>query len=1342
MHNFSNQKNFHIHSIQLIPKTKFWITFQYDISDEDLELDDKVVDMKYILELESLVIVTDKGMILQLKVNDQEIEPVGMIDGGILGAQWSPNQEQLIIASRSSNLVSLNTNFDILNEVPIDEEKENVQDQPVYISWKNDAKFFMTNYALEGGRKALTRDTELNMFRSAAKSDPQGGIVESFAEKAVHELQGTHHWQPNSNFIGGWERKLLKDETDKYMTRICFWEKNGLRHLEFNLPSFNSKHSLEHETDLIVKGVQWNRDSDILCIFSEDENQKQYVLLYHRSNYRWYLKKAFQGIEGQNIKQIYWCNTSVCRLFILYQNNIIEALDLSLSHSLNNQDTALKSSLALGLSVDNSHILTTLYSKNILPPPMSNFNLKFSSQIEAFSFGSNYIFVVTNNSFELCIMNKKMELKTYKVENTLLKNQDRIRSVFYNANEHVLFGVKNDNTIFIIKFDFDKDNNNYTLVSQSLEEMEFQEQIYSVCGSAQYFLNFKKEKIDNVQAEKKEESNNFFNNNMVHFSNIPQGNNMELNENQPTNKKGKGFCYFSTETGKIYKFYYQSKKTELAKQMQVPPTKIIVSSVNGEEKFLGISSNLRLQHDQKIVCSECTSFMVFKNFLAFTTKSQMMYEALYILDFKDPKSPLQELEQNIYHKLPKQLDGENFIVRNIERGCKIVSITPNLKLVFQASRGNLEGIYPRILLLKKVKELIYEFKYKRAFEICRTHKLDINLIFDCHPQQFIEKSTDLLKQIQLTDYYNIFVQSLQNELSSELQYAVTQQELKNISAFFTAELARQGKSKINLICDLVIRDLKDQNNEQLLYTIMTTHIKKEPSELESVLNQIKQLKDSEKDQDEEEVIPPHLNQETGEKFKPSKQVTAKKLLEFVCWLAEANRMYEVALLTYDLDLVAMVAEFTSKDPREYLPYFEKIKAIEDQVEKRYQICIDLNKYAQAVIELSHGNEEQIQKSIELIKQHNIYNTGIQTYQNNPKILRTIKNYLGDYLSAQKEYSQSILAYESAQNYEKALEQAESSYDFQKVYHFLKLLKNNKEERVKYLQQQIQVGKDNNQYNYIAQIYKKLKDYKLAIEYFVKCEDWKEVVQSLNLIQSLDDQDKIVKDLIRPAIKLQANIKGNQIKKFILDFNQKHSRLKVLQNEKRNTPSLMSQMKALGGGQLGTGQPDFETESDISAHTQTTQSSRTSYTYSQTTGTKKKREKNRKSLIHRKVAEGSPLEEEYLVACLKHIQTQTQIYSETKNLIQYLIYFAELEEGEELNKLMKKLQSESNHKVKTVQQEVFEEQHPELRMVYPNNEEFKIDDNKIVDVSLSNFDFIYEEIIHNQKKTKGKPQKKN
>lgn len=43
----------------------------------------------------------------------------------------------------------------------------------------------MTNYALKGGRKALTRDSELNVFRSAALSDPAGGFVQSVAEKPI-----------------------------------------------------------------------------------------------------------------------------------------------------------------------------------------------------------------------------------------------------------------------------------------------------------------------------------------------------------------------------------------------------------------------------------------------------------------------------------------------------------------------------------------------------------------------------------------------------------------------------------------------------------------------------------------------------------------------------------------------------------------------------------------------------------------------------------------------------------------------------------------------------------------------------------------------------------------------------------------------------------------------------------------------------------------------------------------------------------------------------------------------------------------------------------------------------
>lgn len=52
------------------------------------------------------------------------------------------------------------------------------------------------------------------------------------------------------------------------------------------------------------------------------------------------------------------------------------------------------------------------------------------------------------------------------------------------------------------------------------------------------------------------------------------------------------------------------------------------------------------------------------------------------------------------------------------------------KIFFKKNKGNLEGIYPRILVLRRVKELIDKKKYKLAFDMCKVNKLDLNLIFD------------------------------------------------------------------------------------------------------------------------------------------------------------------------------------------------------------------------------------------------------------------------------------------------------------------------------------------------------------------------------------------------------------------------------------------------------------------------------------------------------------------------------------------------------------------------------------------------------------------------------------
>lgn len=52
-------------------------------------------------------------------------------------------------------------------------------------------------------------------------------------------------------------------------------------------------------------------------------------------------------------------------------------------------------------------------------------------------------------------------------------------------------------------------------------------------------------------------------------------------------------------------------------------------------------------------------------------------------------------------------------------------------------RGNLEGIQPRIILLNQVINDIENAEYGKAFRTLRTHKIDINLIYDVNPEKFI-----------------------------------------------------------------------------------------------------------------------------------------------------------------------------------------------------------------------------------------------------------------------------------------------------------------------------------------------------------------------------------------------------------------------------------------------------------------------------------------------------------------------------------------------------------------------------------------------------------------------------
>lgn len=66
---------------------------------------------------------------------------------------------------------------------------------------------------------------------------------------------------------------------------------------------------------------------------------------------------------------------------------------------------------------------------------------------------------------------------------------------------------------------------------------------------------------------------------------------------------------------------------------------------------------------------------------------------------------------------------------------------------------------------------------------------------------------------------------------------------------------------------------------------------------------IKNLKEEERGKKKPKVAP-HLE------AKPEGRLYAEQALEYVCWLVNANNLYNVALDLYDFDLVTMVATQT------------------------------------------------------------------------------------------------------------------------------------------------------------------------------------------------------------------------------------------------------------------------------------------------------------------------------------------------------------------------------------------------------------------------------------------------
>ena len=110
--------------------------------DEDITENSKISGIQFVADFNSLVVCTKEGAIVQILIEENKKEVVGVLDSGIFCMSWSPDNEIFVLATGNSTLVSMSNEFDIINEVPA-APKGNEQFgkiESMEISWRGDGK--------------------------------------------------------------------------------------------------------------------------------------------------------------------------------------------------------------------------------------------------------------------------------------------------------------------------------------------------------------------------------------------------------------------------------------------------------------------------------------------------------------------------------------------------------------------------------------------------------------------------------------------------------------------------------------------------------------------------------------------------------------------------------------------------------------------------------------------------------------------------------------------------------------------------------------------------------------------------------------------------------------------------------------------------------------------------------------------------------------------------------------------------------------------------------------------------------------------------------------------------
>jgi len=402
--------------------------------------------------------------------------------------------------------------------------------------------------------------------------------------------------------------------------------------------------------------------------------------------------------------------------------------------------------------------------------------------------------------------------------------------------------------------------------------------------------------------------------------------------------------------------------------------------------IVGMSRRSRLYFGERILSDACSSFLLspthrFLSYATLGSRSQLRFIPLSALAEYDS---LMGSEENLLAL------GEDYEPRNLERGSRVVAILPEAPTtVLQLPRGNLEGIYPRALVLPFAMRLIEQEKYGEAMETMRRQKIDLNLFCDMDPVHFLEGNgvAKFVTEVGKIDYLNLFISCLFDGDITEWKYRVP--------SWFHGSTAVDDKkrtlhkkdfdftTKVNQVCGKM-REIMMQfgsdgktlsgnevSDDHFLLPILSTFAKQNPPKLEEALSMIR-----------ENAM---AKSSARSKRSPLLGDRAQSSIQYLAFLADYPLLFDTALGMYDFDLARAVARNSQMDPKVYLPLLKRLRSLPASTAK-YEVDIRLERFESALMHLVRSStdesaeEKHFARCLSFIEKHKLHRLGLELYE--------------------------------------------------------------------------------------------------------------------------------------------------------------------------------------------------------------------------------------------------------------------------------------------------------------------------------------------------------------------------